>query len=396
MNRYNIREAFVMPVSVTTIRRFLPIVVLAAAACRTATVGAADAKDPARVQRAITYLDGRQDAWSEFPRAGRGEGADRTACVSCHTGISYALARPSLGRLAAEPGSPSGLPAAEQRMITGVRLRVEHWAELDSDRFGLMYDSDDRKKAESRGTEAVLSALILARADAARGQMVPSPATKTALVQLWATQAKDGNDSGSWDWLNFGLAPWEAGSSRAFGAALAALAVGAIPSYLEQADGEAARGTGLLRDYLRRRFPDENLFNRLWILDASMTFEGVLTASERRDVVAQLLALRRDDGGWALATFGGYKRVDRTAQAQDSDGYATGLAVHVLLRAGLPADRPELARGLAWLRSHQQEDGSWPGRSVNKERDPATFIGKLMTDAATAVAAQALVEAGAP
>lgn len=30
---------------------------------------------------------------------------------------------------------------------------------------------------------------------------------------------------------------------------------------------------------------------------------------------------------------------------------------------------------------------------MNKERDPATFIGKLMTDAATAMAALSLIEA---
>src|SRR5262249_54045763 len=138
----------------------------------------------------------------------------------------------------------------------------------------------------------------------------------------------------------------------------------------------------------------ERLYNRLWILEASTTLEGLLSADQMREVVDQLLALQRDDGGWALATLGGYERVDGTNQARDSDGYATGLALHALLRAGPPDVRPELARGLGWLRSQQQADGSWPGRSVNKERDPATFVGKLMSDSATALAALALVEAG--
>ena len=198
-----------------------------------------------------------------------------------------------------------------------------------------MYDSDDRKKAESRGTEAVLNALVLARGDAARGQSEPGAATRTALGHLWATQAKEGSDAGSWDWLNFGLAPWEAGGSRAFGAALAAVAVGSAPGYLKQLDdAQAVRGTRLLREYLRRRFAGESLFNRLWILEASNTFDGLLTPGDRQAVVDQLLALQREDGGWALATFGGYKRVDRSVQAEDSDGYATGLALHVLLRPG--------------------------------------------------------------
>jgi squalene-hopene/tetraprenyl-beta-curcumene cyclase len=284
---------------------------------------------------------------------------------------------------------------AEERMIAGVGLRVEHWAELDSPRFRLMYDHDDRKKSESRGTEAVLNALILTRDDAERGRSNTGAAARTALRHLWAAQATAGSDAGSWDWLDFGLEPWEAGGSRAFGAALAAIAVGSAPGYLGRGlDERASRGVDALRDYLRRRFAAESLFNRLWILEASTALDGLLSADQRRDVVDQLLALQRDDGGWALATLGGFERVDGTAQARDSDGYATGLALHALLRAGSPAACPELARGLGWLRSHQRSDGSWPGYSMNKERDPATFVGKLMSDAATAVAARALVESG--
>jgi hypothetical protein len=384
-----------MSVAATRIGHRLGIATLAAAvSVWAAPAGAGDAHDrdhdQARVQRAIAYLDSRQEAWSRFARAERGEGADRTTCVSCHTGISYALARPALGRFAAAPGAA----AAEERMLAAVGLRVAHWAELDSPRFRLMYDFDYRKKAESRGTEAVFHALILARDDAARGRAEPGAATRTALRHLWATQATEGSDAGSWDWINFGMEPWEADGSRAFGAALAAIAVGSAPGYLDRRlDDAAARGVALLRDYLRRRFPEESVYNRLWILEASTTVEGLLSADQRKVVGDRLLVLQREDGGWALADLGGFERIDGTAQARESDGYATGLAVHALFRAGLPTDRPELAKGLGWLRSHQQADGSWPGRSVNKERDPATFAGKLMTDAATARAAWTLVEA---
>jgi squalene-hopene/tetraprenyl-beta-curcumene cyclase len=356
----------------------------------TAVANAGDPEDAARIRRAITYLDARQDEWSRFAKAQRGEGADKTACVSCHTGLSYALARPALRPFAATPG-PS---APEQRMLAAVGLRLEHRAELDSPRFELMYDFDDRKKTESRGTEAVLNALILARDDANRGRAMPSPATRTAFDQLWATQATEGIAAGSWDWLNFGLEPWEANGSRAFGAALAAIAVGSAPGYLGQEHDEAAmRGLRSLRDYLRGRFPRENLHNRLWILEASATFEGLLSAVESREVVDQVLAVRRDEGGWALADLGTFKRIDGTAQARESDGYATGLVLHALIRAGAPPVRTEVAQGLGWLRSHQQGDGSWPGRSLNKERDPTTFVGKLMSDSATAMATLALIDA---
>ena len=383
-----------MPVDTRIIRRGLRIAAITAAAGWVATAGAGaeagDAEDSARVRRAISYLDARQDAWSHFASAERGQGTDKTTCVSCHTGISYAWVRPALGRFVAEPG-----PAAPQeRMIASVGLRVEHWAELDAPRFRLMYDHEDQKKVESRGTEAVINALILARDDAHRGKTAPSTATRSALQHLWATQTTAGNHAGSWDWLNFGLEPWEAGGSRAFGATLAAIAVGSAPAYLDgRLDEEARNGVDMLREYLRRQFPRENLYNRLWILEASATFEGLLSADQRREVVEQLLAVQREDGGWALAGLGDFKRVDGTVQTQESDGYATGLALQVLARAGSSPVRPELARGLGWLRSHQREDGSWPGRSMNKERNPATFVGKLMSDAATAFAAQALVDA---
>jgi hypothetical protein len=346
--------------------------------------------DLARVRRAIDYLDDRQDAWARFAKAERGEAADKTTCVSCHTGISYALARHALGRFAAEP-RPS---AAEERIVAHARLRAGHWDELDSDRFQLMYDHDDRKKVESRGTEAVLSALILARDDAARGRQAPSAATATALKNLWATQVTEGKDAGSWVWLNFGLEPWEAKGSRAFGAALAAIAIGSVPGNGDQTRDEAsAHGIALLRDYLRGRFPEENLYNRLWIVEASSALQGLLSPEQKREVIDQLCAAQHDDGGWALTDFGKFARVDGTDQVCDAEGYATGLAVHMLLGRDAPSQRKELAKGLDWLRSHQNDDGSWPGRSVNKKRDPATFAGKLMTDAATAIAALALAEA---
>jgi squalene-hopene/tetraprenyl-beta-curcumene cyclase len=379
-----------MPAAAALIRRILHLTVFTATvAIWAARAAAGDADDVDRIRRAVAYLDARTDDWSRFASAQRGEGADRTSCLSCHSGLSYALARPALRRFVAETGPA----AAEERMLAAVNVRVAHWDELDSPRFRLMYDSDDWKKAESRGTEAVLNALILARDDAASGRSAPSANTRRALRNLWKTQTKDGKAAGSWDWLNFGLAPWEAKDSRAFGAALAALAVGSAPGYRDQGlDEEAARGLGTLRDYLRRRFLEETLYNRLWILEAATTWNDLLSADQRRDVVDQLVAVQRDDGGWALATLGNFQRVDGTAQARDSDGYATGLAVRALLRAGSSSARAEVSKGLGWLRSHQQKDGTWPGRSVNKERDAGTFVGKLMTDAATASAALALYE----
>ncbi len=87
---------------------------------------------------------------------------------------------------------------------------------------------------------------------------------------------------------------------------------------------------------------------------------------------------------------GRWPRQDGTPQETASDGYATGLALHVLQLAGVHRDQPAVARGLAWLRANQQPSGNWIGVSLNKRRDPKTHVGKFMSDAATAFAVLAL------
>jgi hypothetical protein len=48
-----------------------------------------------------------------------------------------------------------------------------------------------------------------------------------------------------------------------------------------------------------------------------------------------------------------------------SDGYGTGLVVHVLREAGVPLHDNTIRRGLAWLRANQRESGRWFTRSLN-------------------------------
>jgi hypothetical protein len=73
-----------------------------------------------------------------------------------------------------------------------------------------------------------------------------------------------------------------------------------------------------------------------------------------------------------------------------SDGYATGLALHVLQTAGMPKTDAKIARGLTWLKQNQTPAGGWWTSSVNKKRDPASHVGKFMSDAGTAYAVLAL------
>src|SRR4051812_7459053 len=81
--------------------------------------GGASADDPPAwdAPAAARYLDARAAERSGYARADRGEGADKVSCLSCHTSLPYALARPSLRRAAGE-GRPT---AHEERLLSEVR-----------------------------------------------------------------------------------------------------------------------------------------------------------------------------------------------------------------------------------------------------------------------------------
>jgi squalene-hopene/tetraprenyl-beta-curcumene cyclase len=341
--------------------------------------------------RAAQYLDSRAKAWFDFGGSGRGSGMDKTSCISCHTSLPYALARPVLTKLAGdkEP-APLFTRILEQR-----KKRVDNWKDLDSPKFVLSYDFSEQKKKESWGTEAVLNALILAWEDRHQDRKEAGEATKKALANLWATQRGEGQgegpEAGSWDWLNFGLEPWESGSARFYGATLAAIAVGTAPSYYQPgAAADVDKSVKRLQGYLQGQLKTQNLNNRIWMLWASTALDGLLDKDQRSQIAQAILDKQQDDGGWCLSSFGKYTRAGGEAQETASDGYATGLALHVLQLAGHGKDDAKIAKGLAWLRSHQEPTGEWRASSVNKKRDPQTHVGKFMTDAATAYAILAL------
>ena len=74
---------------------------------------------------------------------------------------------------------------------------------------------------ESVGSELILSAQAMTEIDSSQGH-APSATTATVLGRLASAQLPDG----SWDWLDYGLEPWESKGGKVFGSTMAALALG--------------------------------------------------------------------------------------------------------------------------------------------------------------------------
>jgi hypothetical protein len=343
-------------------------------------------------EAAAAYLDQREGWWRGWREAARDH---ETFCVSCHTALPYALSRPALRRALAE----SSRAVEERALLDNVRKRVRLGSEI-----GPYYREGSNKVEESRGTEAVLNALVLATYDAELGRL--SLDARMAFANLWELQRTEGDDAGGWSWLNFGLRPWEASDSPYFGAALAAAAVGTAPeSY--RSEPEIRENLARLRGYLERHYTEQSLHHRTVLLWASTKLTGLLSPERREALVGEILAAQRRDGGWSVSSLNrswagsslrsyvrSWVRSDGTLVDAESDGYATGLVTFTLLRAGVPRENVALHRGLSWLARHQsREHGDWRASSLNRRRSPSSNVGRFMSDAATAYAALALTEA---
>jgi len=336
-------------------------------------------------QAAAAYLDQRAAWWIEWPRSARDH---ETVCVSCHTAVPYAIARPALRASLGEKG-PS---LNERRLLDSVTKRVRLWKEVAP-----FYSDADRgayKTVESRGTESVLNALILASTDTPGGKL--SDDTRTALANMWAEQLAEGDKKGSWSWLRFANEPWEADDSGFYGAALAAIAAGTAPeNYRERP--EIRNNLNVLRDYLNRESAAQTPINRVVLLWASAKLPGLVTQEQQKAIIQEVLSKQKSDGGWSLTSLSGdWKRNDGTPQETADDGYATGLTIFALLQAGVPRENPQLQKALAWLTENQSKsEGSWMTYSLNKNKEhhisPGTAL--FMNDAATAYAVLALTEA---
>ena len=314
---------------------------------------------------AARYLDARQQAWFDWKTAQSSDGP----CVSCHTGMTYLLARPVLRR-ALNQTEPT-------RFETGYLNRLK--AKMAKPAEGAL------------GTvEAVMSAIFLGRDDA---RAVMSSHTRQAFDRLWELQEREGPAKGGWPWYQAKLDPWENSESLYYGSALVALALGQT-SEAYQTDAEIRARAAALTTYLNNQPSPPRLHDRLATLWASSTMPSLLPDARRRALLAEIFERQQPDGGWTIASLGPWMDHPDAPPSSGSHAYATAYTAFVLQRAGVPASHAGLSKAFAWLRSHQDPaTGAWPAVSMNKKYPDGSMPSLFMQDAATAFAAVVLVEA---
>jgi hypothetical protein len=309
---------------------------------------------------AASYLDSRQQEWFAWRQAQSADGP----CVSCHTGMPYLLARPALRVLLKE-----NAPTIYE---TGLRARLAAHA-------------GEKPKGALQSVETIMAAMFLRERETQR----------STFAQLWALQQSDGALKGGWQWYNANLDPWETPPQFRYGAALAALAIGAAPQEI-RGTSDAQSRIRALADFLNDDLANRPGHVKLAVLWASTALPSILSDEAKRAIVDEVLKKQQRDGGWSLDALGPWSEHPSAPPSLDragSNSYATAFTTYVLQQIADAGVRPSAARALDWLRTHQdRRTGAWPATSMNKTYPAGSMEEKFMQDAATAFAAAALAK----
>ncbi len=282
------------------------------------------------------FLDERQKLWNEWPAAA----ADGGACVSCHTGLPYVMARP-------------GTEHAEA-LRAGLRKRLASG--------GTMFK---KRAADYDAVNAVITAAVLR--------------DEASLDRMWTLQGADG----AWPWFDLNLNPFETASSVFYGATLAAVAS------REDRRESAANGRAKLLAYLVREESRQPLHHRLFLLGAA---PEVLPERARRAIAAEARKRQQSDGGWTMEAIGPFPERPAAPAVSGSSAYATALAAYGLRGAADGENRRAIEAARKWLVSHQDAAGGWQAKSMNKVYPAGSHQEQFMSEVASAFAVMALRE----
>lgn len=292
------------------------------------------------LQAATHYLANGSRVWTE-----------QRKCISCHTNGTFMQLAPAL------PG------VFEQEVQRQRDFFVTEVTRLAGEPVSSL-------KQGYQPTQLAYLAQGLASFDA-HGSKQLSPETRQALDLMLSSQSDDGSFRNVPCWP-----PLE--SSEYHSATVAAHSLGLAPGYLSQAGRPQRDAIGRLKHYLQATEAPHD-YARVLLLWAANQWGGLISDSQKRDIIKMILSHQKEDGGWSIRTFatpetwaGGVRSAKLIAEpefkTEPSDGHQTGLVIMVLRDAGVEADHPAIQSGIRWLKTNQRVSGRWWTRSLNTDK----------------------------
>ena len=254
-------------------------------------------------EAAARYLDSRQKEWFSWKPAMSADGP----CVSCHTGMTYLLARPALRRVLKET-QPT---MYEVGLLDRLRAKV-----------------GEKPAGGLQGVETIFSAMFLSREDATKTM---SAHTQKAFDQLWTLQSATGRRKAAGDGTQRtstrGRTPNPAATAQCSPRWRHRRRQRSIATHRRSASSTAS-----LRAYLQDSVASRRLHDRLALLLA----RAFIPDSQRESIVADALARQQADGGWTTESLGPWHGHPDAPPSPGSNAYATAFTTFALLRGGRP------------------------------------------------------------
>ena len=182
----------------------------------------------------------------------------------------------------------------------------------------------------------------------------------------------------------------------------AARAMATAPGWLASVKDEATlKRIDTMKNYLREHRPI-NDYERAVKLQLATYMPDLVSKAEREEAIAMLRKQQKTDGGWSTRNMSDLmkwhvkmdqKVVDMIRGEPDaadpaSDPYMTAFAIVLMREAGVPAEDPQIRKGIEWLKANQRVTGRWWMKSLYRDTvHYSTYI-------STAVALRALALCG--